>query len=180
MEGSQGSFNNFYEGYFDLARVPMLPGDWQLIILETEPINPLYTGLYAVGPYVATVTPSGSNMSLVQGLFSSYLQAFGDFYISDSASVCNTGSDGTEAAPAAVAATGWWPGLLCGYGHAAWSSLNVKASRSFTLEVTAEDEQALATITKALPVIGVWNATDARGSLPGVASASDAFNGAAT
>jgi hypothetical protein len=48
------------------------------------------------------------------------------------------------------------------------------------VEVTAQDEQSLATTAKAMPVIGVWNATDARGSLPGVASASAAFNGAAT
>jgi hypothetical protein len=180
MEGSQGSSNNFYEGYFDFARVPMLPGTWQLIILETEPVNPLYTGQYAVGPYVATVKPSGSNLSLVEGLFSGYQQAFIDFQVSDSASTCNPGADGTEAAPATVAATGWWPGLLCGYGHTAWSSLTVKGNRSLTLEVTAEDEQGFATTVKAMPVVGVWNATDARGSLPGVPSASDAFNGAAT
>jgi hypothetical protein len=158
----------------------MLPGSWQLIILETEPVNPLYTGQYAVGPYVATVKPSGTDLSLVEGLFSSYQQAFIDFHISDSASTCNPGPDGTEAAPAAVAASGWWPGLLCGYGHTSWSSLSVKGNRSLTLEVTAEDEQGSATTVKAMPVLGVWNATDARGSLPGVASASQAFNGAAT
>ncbi len=181
MTGSQGSSNNYYEGYFDFARVPMLPGSWQLIILETEPVNPLYTGQYAVGPYTAaTVKPSGSNLSLVEGLFSSYQQAFIDFHISDSASTCGTGLDGTETAPAVVGASGWWRGLLCGYGHSAWSSLNVKGNRSLTLEVTAEDEQGFATTTKAMPVIGVWNATDARGSLPGVASAGEAFNGAAT
>ena len=180
LEGSQGSSNNFFEGYFDLARVPMLPGFWQLIILETEPINPLYTGQYSVGPYVATVKPSGSDLSIVEGLFSGYQQAFIDFHISDSASICNPGSDGTEAAPATVAATGWWPGLLCGYGHTAWSSLTVKGNRSFTLEVTAEDEQGFATTVKAMPVLGIWNSTDARGSLPGVASASEVFNGAAT
>jgi hypothetical protein len=180
MTGSQGSSNNFYEGLFDLARVPMLPGSWQLIILETEPINPLYTGQYAVGPYTAIVEPSGTDLSLIEGLFSSYQQAFMDFHVSDSASTCNPGSDGIEAAPAAVAATGWWPGLLCGYGHTAWSSLAVKGNRSLTLEVTAEDEQGFATTAKAMPVVGVWNATDARGSLPGVASAGVAFNGAAT
>jgi hypothetical protein len=180
MAGSQGTSNNFHEGFFDLARVPMLPGSWQLIIVETEPINPLYTGQYAVGPYKAIVEPSGSNLSLVEGLFSSYQQALLDFHVSDSASSCNPGSDGTEAAPAAVAASGWWPGLLCGYGHTAWSSLAVKGNRSLTLEVTAEDEQGFATIAKAMPVVGVWNMTDARGSLPGVASAGAAFNGAAT
>jgi IPT/TIG domain len=180
MAGSQGTSNSFHEGYFDFARVPMLPGSWQLIILETEPINPLYTGQYAVGPYTATVQPSGSNLSLVEGLFSSYQAAFIDFHISDSANICNTGSDGIEAAPAAVAASGWWPGLLCGYGHSAWSSLNVKANRSLTLEVTAQDERGFATTVKARPVLGVWNVTDARGSRPGVASAGEPFNGAAT
>jgi hypothetical protein len=179
MAGSQGSSNNFYEGFFDLARLPMLPGTWQLIILETEPINPLYTGQYSVGPYTATVEPSGSNLSLVEGLFSSYGTPFGDFYVSDSASACGSGLDGSEAAPAAVAASGWWPGLLCGYGHSAWSSLTVKGNRSLTLEVTAEDEQGFATTGKAMPVIGMWNATDPRGTLPGVASAGVAFNGAA-
>src|SRR6202042_526442 len=79
----------------------------------------------------------------------------------------------------AVASQGWWSGLLCGYGHSAWSSLSVKANRSATFEVTAEDEQGSATSAKAMPVIGVWNATDALGSLPGVAGAGEAFNGEA-
>ncbi len=98
----------------------------------------------------------------------------------DPANSCNTPTDGTKAAPAAVNAQGWWQGTLCGYGHSAWSSLEVKGNRSLTLEVTAEDEQGFATIAKAMPVIGVWNATDPRGSLPGVASAGEAFNGHAT
>jgi hypothetical protein len=180
MEGSQGSQNNFYEGYFDLARVPLLPGSWQLIILETEAVNPLYTGQYAVGPYTPTVEPSGSDLSLTEGLFASYEQAFGDFTVTDSASSCDTGMDGTEASPTAVAASGWWPGLLCGYGHSAWSSLTVKGNRSLTLEVTAEDEQGFASTAKAAPVIGVWNATDPLGSLPGITGAGDPLNGEAT
>jgi hypothetical protein len=180
MEGSLGSWQNYYEGFFDLARVPMLPGTWQLIILETEPVNPLYTGQYAVGPYTAIVEPSGSNLSLVEGLFSSYETPFGDFYVLDSANACNPGLDGTEASPAAVAASGWWLGLLCGYGHSAWPSLTVQGNRSLTLEVTAEDEQGFATTAKAMPVIGVWNATDHQGSLPGVAGAGEAFNGETT
>src|SRR5260370_16913327 len=31
-----------------------------------------------------------------------------------------------------------------------------------------------------MPVVGVWTATDARGSLPGIASAAQVFNGAGT
>ncbi len=180
MEGSQGSRDNFYEGLFDLARVPQLPGTWQLIILETEPINPLYTGQYTVGPYVATVNPSGSDLSLVEGLFASYDQALLDFPVTDSASSCDTGADGIETAPAVAPASGWWTGLLCGYGHTSWWSFAVKGNRSLTVEVTAEDEQGFATIGKAMPVTGLWNATDPTGSLPGVAVAGEPFNGAAT
>jgi hypothetical protein len=55
----------------------------------------------------------------------------------------------------------------------------VKANRSATFEVTAEDELGFATSAKAMPVIGVWNATEALGSLPGVAGAGEAFNGEA-
>jgi len=181
LAGSEGNGNTFYEGYYNLQRVPMLPGDWQLIIVETEPVNPLYTGQYAVGPYtVNTVEPSGSDTPLTEGLFSSYTEGFIAFSTTDPASTCNTAADGTEAAPVAVVAEGWWSGLLCGYGHSAWSSLAVKGNRSLTLEITAEDEQGLATTAKAMPVIGVWNATDAAGSLPGIAGAGEAFNGEAT
>jgi IPT/TIG domain len=181
MTGSEGTQDEQYEGFYDFARVPMLPGSWQVIIVETEPINPLYTGQYAVGPYTAnTVEPSGTDPSLPEGLFSSYVQADINIATIDPASSCNTASDGTEAAPAAVASQGWWSGLFCGYGHSAWSTFSVKGNRSVTLEVTAEDEQEFATAAKAMPVIGIWNATDPLGSLPGVAGASEAFNGAAT
>src|SRR5271170_8082893 len=180
MEGSLGSPNNYFEGYYDFERVPMLPGDWQMMVVETEPVNPLYTGQYAVGPYTAnTVEPSGPDTSQTFGIFGSYSQPYAVFYATEAASTCNTAADGTEAAPAAIAATGWWSGLLCGYGHSAWSSLTVKGDRSMTLEVTAEDEQGFATMGKAMPVIGVWNATDPLGSLPGVAGAGAAFNGEA-
>jgi hypothetical protein len=178
--GSQGSQNLSDEGYYLLDRIPMLPGTYQELVIETEPVNPLYTGQYAVGPYVAnTVTPSGSDPVSTYGIFGSYAQPFVDFVTNDAAAGCNTATDGTEAAPTAVASQGWWSGLLCGYGHSAWSSLSVKANRSATFEVTAEDEQGFVTSAKAMPVIGVWNATDALGSLPGVAGADEAFNGEA-
>jgi len=179
--GSQGSEAPGSEGYYDIRRVPQLPGSWELLILETESINPLYTGQYAVGPYVANaVEPSGSDPALTEGLYGSYTQGYVPFSTIDAAGACNAAGDGTEAAPIAVASQGWWSDTLCGYGHAAWSSLSVKASRSLTLEVTAEDEQGFATTAKSMPVLGVWNASDALGSLPGVAGAGEAFNGEAT
>src|SRR5207244_6929608 len=84
--------------------------------------------------------------------------------------------DGTEGAPTVVAASGWWTGNLCAYGHSAWSSVNVAANRTLTVEVTAKDEQGAATTGKMLPVVGVWNAADATGTLPTVAVAPTAFN----
>ncbi len=45
--------------------------------------------------------------------------------------------------------------------------------------MTALDEEGFATTTKAMPVVGVWHATDALGSLPGVAAGTVPFNGTA-
>jgi hypothetical protein len=178
--GSLGTESQDHEGWFNLLRIPMLPGSWQQLIVETEAINPLYTGQYAVGPYMTnSVKPSGPDTTQTYGLFSSYTEAFFILARPNSAATCNT-VGGTEAAPVTVVATGWWSGLLCLYGHTDWYSLNVKAKRSLTMEVTAEDEQGFATIAKTMPVIGVWNSTDPLGSLPGVAGAGNAFNGAAT
>jgi hypothetical protein len=178
--GAEGTTNAWYEGFYQIERMPMLPGDWQLLVVETEPINPLYKGQYAVGPYVAdTVVPSGSDPVLTEGLYGSYTEGYVDFATVNPASSCDTSADGTEAAPVAAASQGWWSGLLCGYGHSAWSSLAVKANRSVTVEVTAEDEQGSTTTAKAMPVIGLWNSTDALGSLPGVAAAGTAFNSVA-
>jgi hypothetical protein len=179
--GTQGTPDQNHEGDYNVQRVPMLPGDWQILIMETEAINPLYTGQYAVGPYPAnTVMPSGADVPTPYGIFGSYTIAYVPASTGAAASACDTSADGTEVAPSAVAATGWWTGVLCGYGHTAWSSLSVKAHRTFTMEVTAEDEQGFATTAKALPLIGVWNATDATGTLPTVAAASEPLNGEAT
>jgi hypothetical protein len=181
FNGSQGTQGQDHEGYYLIERVSMLPGGWQTVFLETEPINPLYTGQYAVGPYTSdTVEPSGTDNDAELAVLTSYRQTGWNLLTANAVTGCNTTGDGTEAAPAAVNSQGWWQGMLCGYGHSAWSSLAVKGNRSLTLEVTAEDEQGFATMAKAMPVIGVWNATDPRGSLPGVASSGEAFNGVTT
>jgi hypothetical protein len=178
VPGSMGTTEASYEGYYEFARIPMLPGSWQDVYIYTEPVNPLYTGQYAVGPYPTnTVDPSGSDVPQLASVMPSYRIALVSLTTANPASTCTPGADGTQAAPAAVVAGGWWNGLLCAEGHTAWSSLTVKGNRSFTIEVTAEDEQGFVSTAKAMPVIGVWNATDAQGSLPGVAAASEAFNG---
>ena len=87
-----------------------------------------------------------------------------DFAPADAAAVCNTGGDGVESAPQAVAAGGWWTDVLCAHGHAAWSGFTAQAGRTATVEVTALDESGLATTAKAMPLIGVWGATRCDGN----------------
>ncbi|MEO6815315.1 MAG: IPT/TIG domain-containing protein [Edaphobacter sp.] len=178
--GSSGTSGLGSEGAYNLSRIPMLDGTWDNDVLDLEPINPLYTGQYAVGPYIANqVEPSGTSAELSTDIMRNYQVSRINFSPMGGANSCNTGADGVEAAPAAIVLQGWWTGTLCTYGHTAWSSLSIKANRSFTVEVTAQDENEFATMAKAMPVIGVWNATDALKTLPSVASAVAAFNGTA-
>ena len=167
-----------HEGFFNLFRIPLYDWEaWQNVVVTTQPINPLYTGAYSVGPYdTNAVSPSGSvdvQQAYVLGPIGIYQYTKA---IADAAASCDVTTDGTEATPSAVSASGWWTGNLCSYGHAAWSTITVQPNRTFTLEVTAQDEHSLATTSKALPVIGVWNAFDATGTVPSVAAASVAFN----
>ena len=176
---SMGVADGNREGYYRIQSIPIPASEgWNNVLISTEPVNPLYTGPYAIGPQVGdTISPSGSTppVQMIQ-----YLAAGRDgllyFTPSDAVASCPVQNDGTESAPAAVSSQGWWTGTLCGYQHEAWSSLQVKANRTLTLEMTALDENGLVSMTKAMPIVGVWKSTDATGTLPTVASAPAAFN----
>ena len=147
------------------------------LYFRTEPINPLYWGEYAVGPYQRPViTMSGGVYAY--NAYNVMPGTTASAWISEQtgAQSCSTGSDGTETNPAAFSATGWWNGRLCGVGHTSWWELAVNANTSWTIEATALDETGAATVHKAQPVIGVWNAMDATGTLPTVASQAAAMN----
>jgi hypothetical protein len=188
MGESMGSPNLGYEGYYTLAWIPDIdPPNAQngpmFVVETTEAINPLYVGPYSIGAYsTGNIAPSGAAVSQLLNRYADqpFLYPWswveGDFAPGDAASSCSTSGDGVEAAPQPVAAGGWWSGVLCAHGHAAWSSFNMQAGRTATIEVTALDESGLATTAKAMPLVGVWNATDATGTLPTVAAAASAFN----
>ena len=89
-----------------------------------------------------------------------------DFAPDDAAANCDTGGDGVESAPLAVATADGGAACCARHGHAAWSSFAPQARRTATLEVTALDESGLATTAKAMPLLGVWAATDATGTPP--------------
>jgi len=179
---NMGSPDPFFEGYYEIARTPLYDWEvWQNLILSTQPINPLYVGPYAVGPYDSnSVEPSGAIMQQEFYVTGTYASEIVDFPISDAATGCQTAQDGTESAPTVMSSQGWWTDNLCTYGHTAWSTISVKANRTLTVEVTALDERSIATSSKTMPVIGLWNLADARGTLPTIAATPGAFNSAST
>jgi hypothetical protein len=188
MGASMGSTDSTLEGYYNLGWIPDIdPPNAQngamFVVVSTEPINPLYIGAHSVGPYVSgSVAPSGKAQSQLLNQYAlgplTYGGAaeIGNFAPADAASNCETSGDGVESAPQTIAASGWWTGVLCAHGHAAWSSFAIQGGRTATVEVTALDEAGLATTAKAMPLIGLWNAVDESGTLPTMASTPSAFN----
>lgn len=176
--GSFGTNDPNQSGTYSIAYVPLYSGaPWQNLGISTEPVNPLYVGQHGVGPYaLSEVAPSGSAMSQASYGNGPWSEAYVDFTIPDAAPSCGNGADGTPIAPKQAPATGWWRGVLCGYGHASYIATSVRPGRSFTLEVTALDEQGIATESKAMPVIGLFAPTDRAGDLPSLGVTPAAFN----
>ena len=164
------------EGAWSMSYLPTGTAPANLYF-RTEPINPLYSGDYAVGPYQRPViTMSGPVVAYNANNATPGTPVSVTINEATSASSCSTGSDGTQTSPAAFSATGWWSGRLCGVGHTSWWKQAVNANTSWTIEATALNEAGAATVQKAQPVIGVWNTTDATGTLPTVASQAAAMN----
>ena len=161
-----GSEDSSLQGFFDLRFMPLPPGmssaNYQVTF---EPINPLYIHANSVGPYVdGTPTPSGTMPTIsVPGLSLGSSQSL-TVAISDSASDGISDAIGTEAAPRMLPGNGQWIGRLSQIGQTDWFSFPVRAGRSFTLVTQALDEHGVPTETKALPVLGVWDAFDPVGS----------------
>ncbi len=187
LTDSIGSTDDRLQGSYNLLWVPDIDPDGaqngaMLGILTTEAINPLYIGTHAVGPYIAgVVSPSGAAQSEttaypLQPYIDPWNAVEADFAPSDAAGNCSTSGDGTESVPQPVAAGGWWTAVLCAHGHTAWTSFAAQAGRTATLEATALDESGAATTAKAMPLLGVWAAGDATGTLPTIAATPSAFN----
>ncbi len=177
---SIGTYESWREGYWLMSQVPLPSTDpWQTLVVTTEPVNPLYTGPYALSTMASgslTMAPSGSAMQVETDIIARYYSSRVQLTANDAVASCAAGADGFETAPATMAQTGWWKGVLCGYAHSGWTSVAVKANRSLTMEVTAVDETGSASMVKAMPMVGVWRATDATGIAPTVAVTPVAFN----
>ncbi len=177
-----GSADPAQEGAFSTLGLEQTlePGrPWENLLFSVEAINPLYIGEYSVGPYtVNQVTPSGTVAPYFQGVVSNGATYKEVFTAANGALDGHLMLDGTEASPASVPADGFWDEQLTGYGHTGWYGLQVQANRTLTVETLAVDEQGYASNAKAMPVIGIWNGSDAIGSPSDVSA--PAFNGAGT
>jgi hypothetical protein len=178
VAASMGSLNPPLEGAFSLIAIPLLQGTGaQDTIMTSEPINPLYTGQYGLGPYLsAPVTPSGPAFNWRDNHVVPYEQNFYVWSVPGSEATCDATALGTAASPTPVATTGWWTNVLCGYGATSWTLVNVQTNRNLSVEVTALDESGFVTENKLQPLVGAWNQTDPAGSLPTVAQAVSPFN----
>ncbi len=152
-----------------LAQMRVADNSVENVFMTTEAIDPLYTGEYSIAPYQRPpVAPSGSRVTLTDWSGPAGTSGYYSQTVWDGASACSPGADGTQSAPANSDGSGWWNGQLCPAGHSSWWSVRVNAGSSWTLEVTALDENGAPTAYKAQPVIGVWNKGDT--GLPTVAS----------
>lgn len=176
---STGDPGGVIEGLYALQYIPIVGSTgWDTMVLTTEPINPLYSGDYAISGYVGQPPKmSGSAVTIGdQGVVhpgDSFAMNIGQ---TDAASSCNPPPAGTEDAPIPADSTGWWSGLLCGV-RASWLSQTVKPGRTWTIEATALDESGASSSLKFFPVIGVYKTTDPLGTAPTVAAAATSLNG---
>ena len=179
-DDKSGGTGDFAPGFFVFYGVPSLRQfAFTSLDITTEPVNPLYTGRYAVGPYrMGSPTPSGDAWQAMSfGNAPGAVSSVGTYVPPNAAYQCQTNGDGSENAPAALPAGGVWSGRFCGVGHSGWTGFAVRAGHTATVEITAVDETGAAVTTKAMPVAGIWHAADATGTTPTLAKAV-AFNSA--
>jgi hypothetical protein len=163
-----GSDDQTREGFFDLSGIPLPPGQTSANYqLTFEAVNPLYTALVSVGPYITgQVTPSGTMPTIVLSQLAAGTTDVESVVIGNSADDSLSGDDGIESSPAQVPLSGEWTARIAGYGHSSWFQWYPRANREFTVEVEALNESGQPTNNKAELLIGAWNGTDPGGSAP--------------
>ena len=175
-----GSNNPALQGYFDLSAIPLPPGVTSANYEVTfEPINPLYILEDSVGPYLdGQVAPSGSLLPITISNLSAGSSQSLTVNVADSALGATETAVGTESSPRSLPFSGQWSGRLTQISQTDWFTFPVRAGRTFTIVTQALDESGTPTEFKAMPSIGVWNASDPVGSLP--VGAGPGMNGIAT
>jgi len=156
-----GSTNTNLRGAFDLSGILLPPGvsaaDYQI---SFESIDGSYSADSSVGPFkLGTPTISGSIASVtLTGLAAGSSQTL---TIKATGSAQSGGSDtiSTASSPAALPVSGFWSGRLSQIGQSDWFLLSVRGNRSFTMVTIALDESGSPSKYKAMPVLGLWDAS---------------------
>ena len=178
VHGSLGATDPGLQGRYEIAYFPLIAdAATDNLLPSTEPVNPLYTGEYALGPYAAgVVLPAGSPPSVPTRFVTT---AGGrpqvNITVTDAPPSCGPGGDGTFVEPMQAPVTGWWNGLLCGYGHVSYINAAVRPGHTFTLEVMALDALGQATQAKAMPLIGLFGGADSATGVPSLGLTPSAF-----
>ena len=155
-----GSSDPSLQGYFDLSGIPLPPGaasaDYQVTF---EAVNPLYIYGNSVGPYLqGQPSPSGTlNSVTVRGVVPGSPQNL-NVTVPDSAASNFPNAIGSASTPRLMPAGGFWVSRLGQVGQADWFTFPVRAGRSFTIVTQALNENGAPTNSKAMPVIGAWDA----------------------
>jgi hypothetical protein len=157
-----GSNDASMQGYFDLSGMPLPPGATTASYqVSFEPVDPLNIFDTSVGPYrYGSPLPSGSLPPIsVPAMATGGTQTLA-VNVADSAVGGYNDAVGTEATPRIIAPSGLWSGRLGQVGQTDWFSFPVRGGRTFTVVTEALDETGAPTNRKAMPALGVWNASD--------------------
>jgi hypothetical protein len=125
------------------------------LYMWTQPINPLYSGEYAVGPYQRPVIAmSGFNTQIVLTNILPGAQVTVPFMESTGPWNWCQYPDGLETNPSTSSATGWWNQTICAADYTAWRKTAVNANTSWTIEIQALNEAGATTAQKLQPGCG--------------------------
>lgn len=175
-----GSNDTTLQGSFDLSAIPLPPGMTSATYqVSFEPVNALYTFTDSVGPYLdGQVAPSGALATVtVPNLTPGSVKTLA-IIADDSAAGGSQDALGTETTPDNLPPSGMWNGRISQIGQTDWLLFPVRGNRIFTVVTQALDESYTPTESKAMPVLGVWDAFDAAGSA--AIGAAPGLNGLAT
>lgn len=170
-----GSNDPSLEGFFDLGQLTIPAGqntaEYQLSV---EALDPMWSeGVEPYGPTL--VTPSGSFAPVVVTVTNGSDAEQDILMLQSEIAQTHPGSHSSYANPAKLPQGGGWGSWISGYGSADWFEFTAQANRTASVAVTALDETGAPTEDKLLPVIGIWELSDASQG-PAPASTPSAFN----
>lgn len=159
-----GSTSSSLEGFFDLAGLapPGTGAQYQLSIEALDPTWSAGVGSYSPGP----VAPSGS-VSPITVTVTPGNDAEQDLLMVGSAQPMPQ-NPSSWSKPATLPSSGDWDSSLSGYGDMQYFLVSAQSNRTLSVGVTALNESANPTESKAQPVIGMWSALDPPGIAPPV------------